>query len=865
MKPLKLTMSAYGTFARETVIDFETVGRDGVFLISGENGAGKTTIFDAISFALYGETCNSKNRNPKQTHSDYADYSQPTIVELEFLNQGKVYQVRREMKLKKPGSKVQTPDKKAFLYQKQSQEFELIQEGQDNVNLAIQQMLNMTQEEFKQTVMIAQGEFLEIVTASTAQRTELFRKLFNTQLYENFEKTLQERHRNLKDQNEIHSNAIRDSLSRISFQDKFRPDLPEDASTAKMYLNALNAQNEHDQKAITELEISRQSGQQKRDALLRELEQAKQNNQKLQELAQYQERSQQLASEAPAIQEKHLQYQNAQNASQVTGVKNILFKTEQQLAVQMRELEHLKSDIPRLKKALTEAENALQTARQDSGQIPALIQRQSELKKTLPKYQEFHDLESRVKQYAGLLTEANRQCQTASREYTRLSEEFYLGQAGLLAETLRTGQPCPVCGAIEHPAPAVKHPHTPTKKEVDQAQKARDDAEQSRSQISQDYTKANSGLETLRKENPLLEQQDEQTLRGQLRECERLIRKLQQDQNTAQENQENARTKLASQNTKIQQLEENIARLKQELVSNQQEFQEALAKYGFASKDAYQKAELSDAEMQKLAIEINNFRSRKDQCQALLKKLQEETAGTEFTDLEELERRKIREEQDCADLEENYREICYIFQDNRRIAEALPDMIRNYDEISQEFRDYDEIYKTVSGTKGNGQSKIKLEAYVQQYYFRRVILQAKKRLDILTDHKFDLRCRETAKNGKSQAGLDLEILDLATNTWRDASTMSGGEKFMLALSLALGLSDVVQESTGGIQIDAMFIDEGFGSLHETSLNQAVELLGTLADGKRLIGVISHVDSLMNRIDSKIYVTKTETGSEITFS
>ena len=173
----------------------------------------------------------------------------------------------------------------------------------------------------------------------------------------------------------------------------------------------------------------------------------------------------------------------------------------------------------------------------------------------------------------------------------------------------------------------------------------------------------------------------------------------------------------------------------------------------------------------------------------------------------------------------------------------------------------EKLYKTISGNL-LGQDKITLEAYVQQYYFQRVISYARQRLLFLTDNKFDLRHRKSAKNKTSKSGLDLEILDRATGQWRDVTTLSGGESFMLALSLALGLSDAIQESSGGIQIDAMFIDEGFGTLDETALNQAIALLGKLADGKRLIGVISHVESLINRIDSKIYVTKKANGSEV---
>nr|MDE6004427.1 SMC family ATPase [Oscillospiraceae bacterium] len=264
---------------------------------------------------------------------------------------------------------------------------------------------------------------------------------------------------------------------------------------------------------------------------------------------------------------------------------------------------------------------------------------------------------------------------------------------------------------------------------------------------------------------------------------------------------------------------------------------------------------------QKLEQKIQNYNTKNMQLQITVKNLEQETAGTCKIEIEKLQEKQKEKENLRSELEAKYQNLKMILNHNQTIANNLPQKIKAYENIKEKYQSLEGLYTKISGTL-TGEEKLTFEAYVQQYYFQRVISNARQRLIFLTDNKFDLRHRESAKNKNSKSGLDLEILDRATGQWRDVTTLSGGESFMLALSLALGLSDAIQESSGGIQIDAMFIDEGFGTLDETALNQAIALLGKLADGKRLIGVISHVESLINRIESKIYVTKKAIGSEI---
>ncbi|MDE6087235.1 MAG: SMC family ATPase, partial [Oscillospiraceae bacterium] len=669
MRPLKLTMSAFGTFAQETTIDFEKISRDGVFLITGSNGSGKTTIFDAISFALYGKTCNAKRRGNKYMHSDFVPLREKSRVELEFLHQDQIFLVKRILSFPKAGG---TPTPKAFLYRKQYSDYCLIEEGSDYVSGRIQGMLGMTQSEFNQTVMIAQGEFQQIVNADTKTRMSLFRKLFHTKIYSDFELKLQEHYKILKDQFEIQRKNILSDLERASFREEFQPDAPRDAACAGMYLNALEQQNIYDQRIIADLESEKQICRQAQDTLIRDLMQAQQNNRKLQEFSRYQDMFQELKIQIPVIQEKQQQLKQAQDALQVANAENLLLQTERNLSLQNQNRNALHSSLLAQETAFRKAEENLQTAIQNSSAIPALTEQEFKIRQTLPKYQELRETETNIRKFSALVQEYNHLYETESRNYTRIFQEFCLGQAGLLAETLQPDQKCPVCGSLKHPDPAVRHPHTPSKDQLDNAQKAREDAEKNLNNASRTCAEYQSRLQTIRKENPLLEQKSEQVLQDQCNECRRKIRQLQQEQDTAQKTAEQAKSRFDRSTAQLQEAEKQIIRLEQDLKRDQQAFRNVLEQYHFQSSEDYQKAKLSPSAIRKLEQEIQNFQSRFEQCRTLVEKLREETAGTERINLEELKSRKTQKEQLFADLESEYHNICFLSSTNQKIAQNLP-------------------------------------------------------------------------------------------------------------------------------------------------------------------------------------------------
>ena len=860
MKPLKLKIKAFGTFAKETVIDFQKFEKDGVFLISGSNGSGKTTIFDAISFALYGET-NSESRNTKTVHSDFCSVKEKTCVILTFLHQNKIYTVKRSLKSKMEDGKIKFKTAETILYAGYEENNYILQENTKLVTKKIEDMVGLSREEFAQTVMIAQGKFREIVDADSKKRSELFQKIFHTEIYEKFTIKLKKRYDICKDEFSDIKNKIENDLQAIKFSPTYQPEKPISVAVAEIYLQALQNQNPAVKQAITKLESQKTTCLEEIKNLESEITQAKSLNEKLRQLAQYQADLQKLQMQEQEIKNEMIKIDAARRALQIIPIEEIGMQTRKKLDITKNSYEKIKKDYFLQENICQKAEQDLQDANYYAQNLDILVQEESELNKTIPKFRELQQIKDNYQKCSQRTKEFASKSEIAEKKYLQLEHAFYLGQAGLLAEQLQFGQKCPVCGAIEHPEPAKKREDMPTKEKLDNEKDKLEKIKNNFHAESNKCTKYKAELETLQQQNPLLLKTNLQEIKQRLNTCCQAIQELKNTQSFAQKAFTEAKNKLENLSGKLQELEKNIANLTQDLENYRKKFKNALQEYHFINTEDYKKSKLDNMTIQKLEQKIQNYNIKNMQLQTIIKNLEQETAGKSKVQIDSLQKQQAEKEYLCNELESKCQNLKIISNHNQTIADNLPQKIKDYQDISEKYLSFEKLYKTVIGDL-TGQEKITLEAYVQQYYFQRVISHARQRLIFLTDNKFDLRHRKSAKNKNSKSGLDLEILDRATNQWRDVSTLSGGESFMLALSLALGLSDAIQESSGGIQIDAMFIDEGFGTLDETALNQAITLLGKLADGKRLIGVISHVESLINRIDSKIYVKKTAAGSEI---
>lgn len=872
MKPIKLVMSAFGPYAKETEIDFTRMGEDGLFLIAGDTGAGKTTIFDAISFALYGEAAGGKERRKsKSFRSDYVAPNVPTQVRFCFSHRGQNWKIIRNpeyerAKLVGEGTTKKAADAEMLCKESGEQIF-----GASEVTKRVQNLLGLTQDQFVQTVMIAQGDFLKILNASSDERKKLFQKLFNTGIYEAVRMKLQDLNTSCNKEREKLETIIKTASEKIvpdkDFTEKeLMQQYCEDPKYAYLLLELLGRMIEQEKSKRLHANSEREEIDLRRRKATIRIENGKAIN------AQFEEYDKCIA-DLHALLERQSTVDDSQRVLDRARKAQLLHPVQVLLLDARKHFENLLQDRKDAERSMADAQSKLPNAEKmlldaltHQEEANELVQRAERLNELIPTLKELGKKQKEQKKQKGEIANLTAASRIADEAYGAAKQSYYLSQAGLIAATLEIGKPCPVCGAIEHPHPAQLNEASVTKEELERAEENRRKAEAQLRETSERLVAISEQIMAARQrldEQKIDESATERSVAAQvkeLREQAQLYRKnIEQCQNALQELQLCCKTNEGRLESICKQLET----AKEKLTEQQRRFDAQLTEHGFADARDYESAILSENDMKKLDQSIRKHSERKRSLQDQLEQLSQKLDGKKQADVSALE--KTLSTLDDAykaanDAEKSVSERLSRHQTAQKdISEACRQR-RKKEEYWAVVRD---LYDCCAGKTGkNYRAKFNFEAYVQQYYFKQVIAAANKRLTILTDGMFVLRCKVEAADRVHQSGLDLDVLDRSTGQWRDVSTLSGGESFLASLALALGLSDVVQGQSGTVRMEAMFIDEGFGTLDENALRNSLRVLNDLADGKRLIGIISHVQELEEKIEKKIMVSKTPTGSEI---
>ena len=799
MKPIQLVLSAFGPYVERTVIDFSALGEEGLFLIAGDTGAGKTTIFDAISFALYGEASGGKEkRKSKSFHSDYVSDQTETYVELTFRHRGETWWIRRNLEYQRPAKKkkdgMETTTQQAADAQMRNEDTgeEILRK--EDVNRRVRELLGLTQDQFAQTVMIAQGDFLKILTASSDDRKKLFRDLFHTNLYVDLQSRLQEKNRACADEQKALEQVILSAEGKID---------PEAEFAEREILLSYCGQIQHTDALCTllarlieqEKAAQEQARAQKKEAadqigaLIAAVTEGERVNRDFADWESKKARLAALTAGQGEIDAQRAALAAARRAQQLETDEALMRRTLRDMDAQRAALSEAQAALEQAEKALPEAETRMKEAESRGGEIHALLAQAKQMEDCLPVLGEVERLKAALDTQKRELQRLTADSSRAQAAYTAAQNSYYLSQAGLLARELKAGQPCPVCGSTAHPCPAQITPETVTRQALDKRK-----------------TAAQSAVDAAQKQ---------------------------------------------------------LAALEKDLRAQTEAFEQKRAAHGFEDEASYRLAKRTNADIERLDLEIRNFDEQKRTLAAQTHELEDKLSGRQKTDLTALQNRRAAALDRQAKAENAEKAMVR----KLTLHESAEREIRQANAAIQKKRGkwqiIQELYTCCAGiAAGNPRAKLTFEAYVQQYYFRFVVAAANKRLTRLTDGMFTLRVMREAANRVSQSGLDLEVLDRSTGQARDVSTLSGGESFLASLALALGLSDAVQSQSGQIRMDAMFIDEGFGSLDENALRSSIDVLLELADGKRLIGIISHVQELEERIDKQIVVTKTPNGSTV---
>ena len=1108
MKPKKLTISAFGPYADRMDLDFTQLGGGGLYLITGDTGAGKTTIFDAITFALYGEA-SGEIRKGEMFRSKYAKPEVRTFVELTFTYRGKDYTVKRNPEYLRPKDRGQ-----GMTTEKANAELIFPDERQPvtkstEVTKAVTQLLGLDQRQFRQIAMIAQGDFQKLLLAGTADRSEIFRKIFHTEIYQELQnrlrdaakarwKTYDEKKRSISQYLEgivcPEDAVFQKELAKLK-KEKFDGEM-----MRGMELLALCI--EMDQERLSRLEersaLGTQMEQQNRllgkvkESRKRQEEKA-QKEKELEELipeeAEKRQKSEQADREASVCKELEAQIRTGQESLELLRKmkqeKEELLERRKELQTAAEEKEGLRTEQEQAKAQITEQKEQEEALSGTETLLARAEQKETQVRERLETMTSYREAVLAANQKAAVLTEELKHLQEqenalsvqmettavrlAERQDAALQEEkwrqagkefsqllrnwtaaerewkekqeayrksleirndvretyqemerlFLDAQAGILAENLTEGTPCPVCGSVHHPALAKKAEHAPDKETLDQKKEelqkqnevtaalseaagnfgrqteaAREElarriawraaapartkeapadqkcqkeqerlAQLSEEQFAQAAKETEKQLaseekrqKTRREEYAAYEKQqqqeqkqrekrkqvmaekqaeigrlegEKQTFSVQLeRKIEEILKTAAEDQKADAGQLQTAKDRLGTfqqepeKEERLQQLmlaalecekaleqEKNqVSIRKKELLAKQKEWKALkriiqtgteqmeqrekaihekelletkvremektlLEKIGekeaqLAGKDETQlrtdisqwsakKAQLEQAqqEAKKLFDKVKNHLTEVRAAIAAIRSL-EEAAETEDTLPSETElQEKIAElTEQRQKIDQKHSEQYHAANTNRATYQAVQNQQSQMQAVEEEYKWVRALADTAGGTLG-GKRKIELETYVQMAYFDRILRKANLRFLTMSGGQYELKRQEDGANKKEKAGLDLNVIDHYNGTERSVRTLSGGESFQASLSLALGLSDEIQSYAGGIQLDAMFVDEGFGSLDEESLNQAVKALEGLAGGNCMVGIISHVPELKERIEKKIVVTK----------
>lgn len=1066
MRPLKLKMQAFGSYGRETVIDF-TKPEQNLFLITGDTGAGKTTIFDAIVFALYGEASSTSNKKEGVVlQSQYAELNIEPYVEMEFMEGEERYTVRRVPRHLKTVTRGAAKGKgtreitgSVTLFMPDGTEY-----PSKETNAKLQEITGLTKSQFMQVAMIAQGEFMELLRAKSDDKKKIFRKLFNTEMYEQIVNELGNRKRNMEREIAVIRTRCQSETARIKFfgdkaEEKNPGDdeislcekrleelkkrvsdgeivvMPELTEVLERYLVILDNQLKKAQKLYEDAAEIREK---KRDIYI-EAQQLQslfiQRKQTEEELEEYRKQSfemenkeklagsvsdaweiktfydfwkagqedaervrtafetqterlpglmeeeegmiqeeQKKQKELETVQEEYTRtLEKAEKAIQLFGqIKET--KKKMDMGKELLEKARIKEEAD--KKAFEVLENREKALRDrseqlaDAGEKLAVCQSQmkeingmtADLKALSSIYKEQKTYEKKIEELKEKYKEARASYEKKHGEYEKKRQNFLDAQAGFLASELMEGMPCPVCGSIEHPRPCVmKKEHSEfTREGMDllekETEKLRAEQENLSAEVKsntdlrdvkkQDFDESFNRLKNRMRENiPALPEefspgQGQELIRQWMKEVQENGIKYQRDWEELQSVQKQMKDLEEEKPAVRKQMEISAEQAREAGIayeSAKAEFQSYSFSSDFESEEAAKKAEAEAArKKERFTEDYNTARAAREKAgtersntETLIKKYRaelptaeaeeekrkknyesmaegKEMAESQWKSLTDIYEKQMTEQlrkevqvfregkkaaegkaqsltaaignrkppvmadiqKETEDAEHRLKsaeslrdQIRSVYKDNKEADHILSPMLQERQKLVEEHGRIDHLYRLVSGNVSG--SRMDLETYVQRYYLEKILYAANRRFRDMSAGQFELRMYNLEKAGEGKnRGLDLMVYSAVTGKEREVRTLSGGESFMAALALALGMADQIQESSAAINLDMMFIDEGFGSLDEHSRNQAVKVLLEMAEGSKLIGIISHVTELKQEIEDQLIVIKDESGSHV---
>lgn len=867
MKPMRLTICGWGPYKEKEEIDFTRLDNRGLFLITGPTGAGKTTIFDAITYALYG-ALSGEVREKGSVRSDFAGEDTPTYVELDMSHEGKRYIIRRNPEYLRPRKR-----REGFTREKENavltDDSGNVTEGTSEVNRVLQQLLHLDLRQFKQLSMIAQGEFARLLSAPPSDKTRLLREIFGTEPYQRIGTELKSRSASLyKQVMELHHRMDEDIRMYHPNEEQREQweSLTGEGSCYHRCGEILDFLEQHKGLQQEKSNVLKESFKQKEEAVQRLTAQLAEGERILslfKKLEQEKQRSIQLKAQAVKIKEKEVLLERQERALSLRPLEISAETARERLNTLTEELKKEKSEIAILREKQTEGaafyqeREAITQLYEKKEQLHSLIQQ------LLEEEDKLKQKEDELCKLQELYLMAEQEEEKEKRVYEQAEKAYRHGLAGILAETLTAGQPCPVCGSVHHPAPAGRETGAPTEEEVNEKKELYEAKQQVRMKRQGEITALNQQLTELREGLSLRKEQQDQLrekLGGESQTAVTFTEEYTKKQFLEKEKQYEQVLTLLKEKEKNHFIRKAAVEEAGKLAEvSCREFEAKQAEAGFADMESYHQALAQEKETKLLRKEISEYHAGCLANREMLIHLQEETKKESPPDLEMLKTALSQAKKESKALLEGQTLAAQLVSEIKSLIASLQDKREKLDGVMECYR----LLKDLDdAANGNNKKRLIFEQYVLAAYFEDILHAANIRLRTMSGGRYELKRMEQIQDGRSKDNLEMEVLDYYTGKYRSVRTLSGGESFKVSLALALGMSDVVQAGSGGIRVETLFIDEGFGSLDSESLEQACLTLQSLVERDRLIGIISHVPELSEKIGSQIRVHKTNAGSRL---
>lgn len=910
MRPLKITMSAFGPYAGEVTLDMQKLGKSGIYLITGDTGAGKTTIFDAISYALYGEASGNYRENTT-LRSKYASADTPTFVELEFEYNNEIYKINRNPEYPRP-------NKRGEGFTKQSTNAELVMPDGSvitkikEVSAKVEEIIGINKNQFSQIAMIAQGDFRKLLNCETNERSKIFRKIFKTEPYHNIEIKLSSLFNELKRNREKEKSGIEQYINQLKCNEndtlsleleraKSGDVLIEDViKLAGEIINKdtleytktqknIESINEEIEKINSNIKLyenqeATKKAYAKASAKLEELKTKRNECEKAYKSAEAQrERLDDLTRKINLINSKMPKYDELKSLENSINERTQSFeKSNNLLKLKQQEITLLEKEIDEKSKALEEVKGADLLVQKLTVQKEEINKKAEALKELKTEIDRCKTEQKNLKNAQSFAKSALDEYGALENEYNQIYIAFFNEQAGIIADELKDGEPCPVCGSTSHPNLARKSENAPSQADVESAQnlvkkaqekadKARDTASALKSKVDEIaanvksaakklfgtddnvFDNYNSNINALKKEYDcaLASLKTANEKLNLYQKLDKEIPKIQEKQKSLSDEISKLNTQKASDEAFISENTKRVTSIKSELDFESADLaKDKLKEYTNLSNDIQNAIEKSKNAFDDIKSEYDTQNGTKASLENALKEFKE-------IDLASLNEKSLKLNEYKKDIDKTAKSLYSRIESNKLLVDNISvkrDILKGYDDKYVWLK---ALSETANGDI-SGKEKITLETFVQMTYFDSIIRKANIRLLTMSDGQYELVRRSDAETLKKNEGLALDVIDHFNASTRSVSTLSGGESFMASLCLALGLSDEIQSSNGGIKLDTMFVDEGFGSLDGEALDRALSALTSLSQSNRLVGIISHVDALRDRIDNKIVITKDRT-------